>query len=172
MSDCWKSPLSVELATAQGPLYAVDDLNVALQAGETFALLGESGCGKSMTALALMRLLPDAGFVAAAACGWKSANCCSLRKRRCARCAARHGMIFQEPATSLNPVLTVAQQIGEVLATHRGLSGSKARDEAGDAARGGHSGSGAAPGRISVPVLRRHEAARHDRHGAGREHSC
>ena len=81
----------------------------------------------------------------------------------------RVAMIFQEPATSLNPVLTVGRQIAEVLERHTALRGAAARDARARAARRGrHSRCRAALRRVSVPALRRHEAARDDRHGAGR----
>jgi len=99
----------------------VDGVSFALRRGETFALLGESGCGKSMTALSLLRLLPDGVRVAAGSvrladeelAGLSEAELCRVR-------GGRMAMIFQEPGLSLNPVLTVGQQIGEVLRLHGG----------------------------------------------------
>jgi peptide/nickel transport system ATP-binding protein len=97
----------------------VDDISFDIAAGETFALLGESGCGKSMTALSLMRLLPD-GVVnesGAAQLGDRALFDLPEREMREVR-GGGMAMIFQEPGLSLNPVMTVGQQIAEVLALH------------------------------------------------------
>ena len=123
--------LIAELDTPSGIARAVDGLDFDVRAGETMALLGESGCGKSMTAGALMRLLPDVGYIAAGSVRLAGRELTTLTE---AQMRASRGsdmaMIFQEPATSLNPVLTVLQQIAEVLRTHRGLDGSAARARA------------------------------------------
>jgi peptide/nickel transport system ATP-binding protein len=123
--------LCTVIDTAQGPLRAVDGASFALERGETFALVGESGCGKSMTALSIMRLLPDAARVAggSVALGGKELLTLPEAAMRQVR-GAQLSMIFQEPATSLNPVLTVAEQIEEVLAQHGGLRGAAARTRA------------------------------------------
>ena len=123
--------LEVErLSVALGELRPVDGVDLTLRAGETFALLGESGCGKSMTALALMRLLPDGGRITGGSVRFHGEELLSLSEAsmRSVR-GGRVGMIFQEPSTSLNPVMTVSAQIGEVLAVHRGLRGAAARGE-------------------------------------------
>ena len=106
----------------------VDDISFAIRAGETFALLGESGCGKSMTALSLLRLLPDGVVHAGGTAQLDGVELFGLRERE--MCGVRGGtaaMIFQEPALSLNPVLTVGQQIAEALALHQGLRGAAAQ---------------------------------------------
>ena len=112
-------------------LIAVDGLSFAISAGETFALLGESGCGKSVTAQALMRLLPPAGRVLGGEVLLDGVDLLGLPEAamRGYR-GGRMAMIFQEPATSLNPVMTVGEQIGEVLARHRALKGEAARQRA------------------------------------------
>ena len=123
--------LVAELDTPAGIARAVDGLDFNLHAGETLALLGESGCGKSMTAGALMRLLPDVGYIAGGSVRLAGRELTTLTEAQMR--ASRGGdmaMIFQEPGTSLNPVLTVLQQIGEVLRTHRGLRGNAARARA------------------------------------------
>ena len=91
---------------------AVDGLSLSLERGETFALLGESGCGKSMTALSIMRLLPDAGRIVSGEVLLDGQNLLSLPEiaMRTVR-GRRIAMIFQEPALSLNPVLTLGEQI-------------------------------------------------------------
>ncbi|HEU0189011.1 MAG TPA: ABC transporter ATP-binding protein [Gallionella sp.] len=97
----------------------VDDISFSIKGGETFALLGESGCGKSMTALSLLRLLPDGVVKTGGTAQLDGVNLFDLRERemRDVR-GGTAAMIFQEPALSLNPVLTVGQQIAEVLALH------------------------------------------------------
>ena len=109
------------------PVRAVDGLSLTLERGETFALLGESGCGKSMTALSIMRLLPDAGRIVSGEVKLDGQNLLELPEiaMRTVR-GRRVAMIFQEPALSLNPVLTVGEQIAEVLYRHSNLRGNEA----------------------------------------------
>jgi peptide/nickel transport system ATP-binding protein len=119
------SLLSVrDLSVAIGSAHPVDGVSFDIAPGETFALLGESGCGKSLTALALTRLLPAAAQIVKGAGGsvrFGGADLCALTEAemRAVR-GGRIGMIFQEPATSLNPVLTVGAQIAEALRVHAG----------------------------------------------------
>ena len=123
--------LTVEIRGARGLGRPVDHVGLSIAAGETFALLGESGCGKSMTALAITRLLPDAASVTDGRVNLGGDELLSLPEARMRRArGGRIGMIFQEPATSLNPVMTIGAQIGESLALHRGLTGAAARVEA------------------------------------------
>ncbi|GAB3672536.1 ABC transporter ATP-binding protein [Salinisphaera aquimarina] len=122
--------LCTYLDTPQGLLRAVDDVSFSIAAGETLALLGESGCGKSMTALSLMGLAPRPatrvldGRVALAG---SDLLALSERELRAVR-GKRIGMVFQEPMSALNPVLTVGQQIGEALSAHLGLRGKAIRE--------------------------------------------
>jgi peptide/nickel transport system ATP-binding protein len=121
--------LSTWIDSAAATVRAVERVSFRVGAGETLALLGESGCGKSITALSLMRLLPDAGRIVAGSVRLGGREL--LRLPEAEMRAVRGGemaMIFQEPATSLNPVLTVGVQIGEVLARHAGIRGAAARD--------------------------------------------
>jgi len=106
----------------------VDNISFSIRAGETFALLGESGCGKSMTALSLMRLLPDGVEDEGSTAQLDGIALFDLRERemRDVR-GGMMAMIFQEPGLSLNPVMTVGQQIDEVLALHQGLRGTAAQ---------------------------------------------
>jgi peptide/nickel transport system ATP-binding protein len=110
--------------TRQGVVTAVDDVSFALRRGETLAIVGESGCGKSMTALSVMRLIPEPpGRIVA---GTVMLNGIDLLRLDHAAMRGVRGneisMIFQEPMTSLNPVLTIGEQIGEALRLHQGLS--------------------------------------------------
>ena len=108
-------------------LAAVDGISFAISKGETFALLGESGCGKSVTAQGIMRLLPAAGRVLTGSVQLDGEELLALPEADMRRIrGGRMAMIFQEPATSLNPVLTVGRQIGEVLERHRNLRGEAA----------------------------------------------
>jgi peptide/nickel transport system ATP-binding protein len=111
--------LSTVLDVAAGKLRAVDRISFEVKAGECFALVGESGCGKSMTALSLMRLLPEAARIEAGRVELGGVDLLRLPEAamRAVR-GKRVSMIFQEPATALNPVLTVGQQIEEVIRRH------------------------------------------------------
>ncbi|PTT79768.1 ABC transporter ATP-binding protein, partial [Pelomonas sp. HMWF004] len=123
--------LQVQLEADAGLVKAIDGLRLALQRGETFALVGESGCGKSMTALALMRLLPENGRVAGGAVRLDGQDLLGLPEgqMRGVR-GGRIGMIFQEPSTSLNPVMRVGDQIIEAIEAHTALRGAAARAKA------------------------------------------
>ncbi|MDR2015399.1 MAG: dipeptide ABC transporter ATP-binding protein [Azoarcus sp.] len=122
--------LTVTIRGAQRTVCPVEGVGLSVKAGETFALLGESGCGKSMTALAIARLLPEAATISSGRVRLGGEELLALPESRMRRVrGGRIGMIFQEPATSLNPVMTVGAQIGEVLALHRGLRGEAARIE-------------------------------------------
>ena len=116
------------VAGLQSGVAIVDDISFDIAAGETFALLGESGCGKSMTALSLMRLLPDGVSNRAGSVLLGETGLFGLPEYE--MCRVRGGqmaMIFQEPGLSLNPVMTVGEQIAEVLELHQGLSGAAAQ---------------------------------------------
>ena len=123
--------LVVELDADAGIGRAIDGLALAIERGATFALVGESGCGKSMTALALMRLLPENGHVAAGQVRVGGEDVLDLPEAamRGVR-GGRIGMIFQEPATSLNPVMKVGSQIVEAIEAHTPLRGAAARERA------------------------------------------
>ncbi|OJW83589.1 ABC transporter ATP-binding protein [Thiobacillus sp. 65-1402] len=123
--------LVTEIGHDADTLRVVDGVSFHVAAGETYALLGESGCGKSMTALSLMRLLPDGGRIVAGAVQLDGQDVLALPERDMRR--VRGGgmaMIFQEPMLALNPVVKVGHQIVEALALHQGLSGQAAREAA------------------------------------------
>lgn len=116
--------LSVDVASEEGVVHAVKRLSLAIERGQTFALVGESGCGKSMTALALLRLLPDAGRISAGAVRLGGADLNEFPESEMRRVrGGQVGIIFQEPSTSLNPVMTIGQQLTEVLRKHTPLRG-------------------------------------------------
>ncbi len=115
--------LETWLGDGDRPVRAVDGVDLTIRKGETFALLGESGCGKSMTALSIMRLLPPAGRIKGGQVLLGDTSLLDLpeyamREER----GGRMAMIFQEPMTSLNPVLTIGQQIGEAVRIREGLN--------------------------------------------------
>ena len=120
--------LEIDIAGERGITQAVKRLGLAVARRETFALVGESGCGKSMTALALLRLLPDAGRIVGGQIDLDGEDLNRLPESamRGVR-GGRIGMIFQEPSTSLNPVMRVGDQIIETLTTHTSLRGDTAR---------------------------------------------
>ncbi len=116
--------LETILHTGATPVRAVDGLTLQIMQGETFALLGESGCGKSMTALSVMRLLPEVGEIVAGSIRIGGEDLLLLPEAAMRNVRGKRiSMIFQEPMLSLNPVMTVAEQIGEVLQRHFNLRG-------------------------------------------------
>ena len=122
--------LKVRFAMESGWLHAVDGVDFQVERGENFTLLGESGSGKSITALAVSRLLPRAADIAAGAILLNGVDLLALPERAMRKVRGRRvAMIFQEPQTSLNPVLTVETQIGETLRQHQGLVGRARRDK-------------------------------------------
>ena len=125
--------LAVEgLTVAMGGAPVLEDVSFAIAPGETLGLVGESGCGKSVTALSAMRLLPDpparvlGGRILFEGADMLALDDAALRRIR----GNRIGMIFQEPMTSLNPVFTIGDQISESLVVHRGATTAAAMAEA------------------------------------------
>src|SRR5690606_26650416 len=123
--------LSVQIAGDGGLTQAVKSLQLTIARRQTFALVGESGCGKSMTALALLRLLPDAGSIVGGQIDLDGEDLNRLPESamRGVR-GGRIGIIFQEPSTSLNPVMRVGDQIIETLVARTPLRGAAARERA------------------------------------------
>ncbi len=124
--------LRITFPSSAGISRPVDGVSFTLSRGELLALVGESGCGKSLTSLALLRLVPPPGEIAAGSSirldgtdvlGLDAASLRAIRGRRI-------GMIFQDPMTSLNPVFTVADQIGESVRAHQSVSRRAARTRA------------------------------------------
>jgi oligopeptide/dipeptide ABC transporter ATP-binding protein len=141
--------LSVAFDTEQGERRVVEDVSFRVGPGETVGLVGESGCGKSVTAMSIMRLLPSppsrafAGQIIFEGADILALPAAAMRGIR----GNRIGMVFQEPMTSLNPVLSVGYQIEEVLRLHRGVNRATARSQALDMLR--HVGVGAPERRLS-----------------------
>jgi oligopeptide transport system ATP-binding protein len=111
--------LSVQFSTSRGPVYAVNGISFDIAAGETLGLVGESGCGKSVTSLALLGILARNGRVTSGRALFGGRDLLALRDSELRRIRGSEiAMIFQDPMTSLNPVLTIGRQIREVLETH------------------------------------------------------
>ena len=120
--------LKVIFRTEEGIVPAVDGVSFAAFSGKTLGLVGESGCGKSVSALSVIRLIPDPpGKITDGEIIWKGTDLLKMPDRKWTDIRGRRiAMIFQEPMTSLNPVFTVGRQLGEVLSLRFGLKGEKA----------------------------------------------
>ena len=123
--------LQTHFATPGGALRAVDGLSFDVMAGETVAVVGESGCGKSVTSLSILRLVPEPPGRVRGRVAFEGEDLLALPERamRALR-GGRIGMIFQEPMSSLNPVLTVGRQIGETVRLHERVGARAAEDRA------------------------------------------
>ena len=125
--------LDVRFATPRGELRAVQGLGFSVEAGETLAIVGESGCGKSVTSMSVLRLVPQPPGRVRGTVRFDGRDLLTLPERAMRGLRGKDiGMIFQEPMTSLNPVLTVGRQIGETLRLHEGLGAGAARRRAVD----------------------------------------
>ena len=123
--------LRVEFWTERGTVHAVNGVGFDVAAGETLGIVGESGCGKSVTSLAVMGILPRAGRVKSGRAVFDGRDLLTLRDGDLRRIRGKEiAMIFQDPMTSLNPVLTIGRQIRESLQTHLGLSKKEAESRA------------------------------------------
>jgi oligopeptide/dipeptide ABC transporter ATP-binding protein len=144
------SDLRTHFATEAGTVKAVDGVSFRIRTNEVFALVGESGCGKSITALSILRLIPcPPGRIASGSITLSGVDLLALPERRMQDIrGSQISMIFQEPMTSLNPVFTCGYQIVEALRLHRGVSFTKAKQLAVDML-----------GRVGIPEpgLRYHE---------------
>ena len=115
-----------------GHVKAVDGVSFDIRRGETLALVGESGCGKSVTALSVLRLIPNPpGRISSGSIRFQGKSLLDLDENELERIRGNDiSMIFQEPMTSLNPLYTVGKQISEALILHQGLSKREAMDHA------------------------------------------
>jgi len=107
--------------TGEGLLPAVENISFTIQPGEILRLVGESGCGKSVTALSILRLISPPGKIVEGKIVFEGCDLLKLSEREMQKIRGRKiSMIFQEPMTSLNPVLSVGDQVGETLIIHKG----------------------------------------------------
>ena len=123
--------LRTHFRTPDGIVRAVDGISFHVDAGEVLAIVGESGCGKSVTAMSILRLIPDPPGRSAGAIRFEGRDLLKASERDMRKIRGNDiSMIFQEPMTSLNPVLTVGRQIGEALRLHQGLNKADALERA------------------------------------------
>ena len=123
--------LTTHFLTRSGVIKAVDNVSFSLRKGRVLGLVGESGCGKTVTALSILNLVPPPGRIISGKIYFEGRNLLDLSadEMRAIR-GARISMIFQEPMTALNPVFTVGNQIAEVLTSHQAVTKQQARDAA------------------------------------------
>lgn len=125
------SNLSVAFQTQQGTFQAVNNINLKVSEAKTLALVGESGCGKSVTSLAIMNLLPDLAKITNGSVLLGDQNLLAYSQAQMRKVRGNEiGMIFQEPLTALNPVYTVGQQIQETILIHQSISRKEAKKQA------------------------------------------
>lgn len=116
--------------TPTGVLRAVDGVSLAIERGRTLGIVGESGCGKSVTALSIMRLVSPPGRIVGGEIWYQGRDLLRLREREMRRIRGKEiAMVFQEPMTSLNPVLTLGAQIGEAIRLHQGGTRQEVREK-------------------------------------------
>jgi oligopeptide transport system ATP-binding protein len=119
--------------TADGEVHAVDNVSFNVRKGEALALVGESGCGKSVTAMSIMRLVAPPGKITAGEVRFKGRNLAELSEREMRHVRGNDiAMVFQEPMTSLNPVFKIGAQVAEAIRIHRKVSRKEARKRAGE----------------------------------------
>ena len=121
--------LKVEFQTLEGTVHALNGVSFSVQPGQTLGIVGESGCGKSVSVLAVMRLIPQPpGKIVTGVVNFAGRDLLSLSGSEMQDVRGKDiSMIFQDPMTSLNPVLTIGRQIGETMMVHKGLSENEAR---------------------------------------------
>ena len=123
--------LNVSIATVDGPVELLSEVGFQLQQGETLGLVGESGCGKSMTALAIMDLLPPRGIRRADTLVFEGQDLMTADPSAMAGIrGGRMAMIFQEPMTSLDPCYTIGNQLEEAILEHQNIPAGQARERA------------------------------------------
>ena len=125
------SDLRTEIRLKQGVVHAVDGVSIHVDRGETLGIVGESGCGKTMTALSIMGLLPTGGSIVGGSIKLDGLDISAISDDDMRRIRGNDiGMIFQDPLTSLNPTMTVGKQIAEAVRLHRDVTGEQALDRA------------------------------------------
>src|SRR5688572_28822323 len=125
--------LRTSFSTSDGVLHAVDNVSFNVRRGEAVALVGESGCGKSVTAMSIMRLVASPGKITAGSIRFKGRDLAALSEREMRNVRGNDiAMVFQEPMTSLNPVFKIGAQVAEAIRIHRKLPKKEAWKQAGD----------------------------------------
>ena len=125
------SDLRTQIRLREGVVHAVDGVSLQVEAGETLGIVGESGCGKTMTALSIMNLLPTGGHIAGGSIKLSGQEISAYSDEQMRKIRGNEiGMIFQDPLTSLNPTMTVGKQIAEAVTLHRDVSKEQAMDRA------------------------------------------
>ncbi len=125
--------LRTSFYTGDGVVHAVDNVSFKVRRGEAVALVGESGCGKSVTAMSIMRLVAPPGKISAGSVSFKGKDLAKLSEREMRHVRGNDiAMIFQEPMTSLNPVFKIGTQVAEAIRIHRKVSKREAWKQAGD----------------------------------------
>ncbi len=123
--------LSTHFPSRAGVIKAVDNLSFSLRKGRVLGLVGESGCGKTVTALSILNLVPPPGKIVSGTISFEGRELLALPQEEMKKIrGSRISMIFQEPMTALNPVFTVGSQISEVLTTHQPITRKEASDKA------------------------------------------
>jgi peptide/nickel transport system ATP-binding protein len=160
--------LQTHFRTPDGVNRAVDGVSFHVEEGETLAVVGESGCGKSVTGQLHPALIPEPPGKIAGSIRFRGIDLLQLSDKEMRRVRGNDiSMIFQEPMTSLNPVLTVGRQLGETLRMHQRVSRREADDRAQEMLQlVGIPEDQAPPRRVSPPALGRHAPASDDRHRA------
>ncbi|MCD8510547.1 MAG: ABC transporter ATP-binding protein [Bacillus sp. (in: Bacteria)] len=122
--------LTTQFNSKDGPVTVVDNVNFTVKKGEVLGIVGESGCGKSVTSLSILQLLGSKGEVAGGSVLYQGTNLLELQEKDLRKIRGKEiSMIFQDPMSSLNPVVTIGKQIGEVLKKHAGLKGNLLREK-------------------------------------------
>ena len=121
--------LEVNLNTRKAKFVILREIEIVLKQGETLALVGESGCGKTLTALSILRLLPPRMNIEKGEIFYQGVNLVNLKEEEIRRIRGKEiAMIFQEPSVALNPVFTIGEQVAEVLRVHQGLNKREAKE--------------------------------------------
>ena len=156
--------LSVSFETPLGRVKAAEDVCFDLREGETLALVGETGCGKSVVASAIMQLLPNNASVQGRAV-FAGRDLLALGEKEMARIRGSEiAIVFQNPSLALNPIMRVGEQIAEPLQVHKGISRTRSLQMAEDMLEPPGPGEEGEGEDVPLPVLRRHESEGDDRH--------
>ena len=167
--------LKTQFFTQDGVVKAVNGVSFYVEEGETLGIVGESGCGKSVSVLSIMRLIPQPpGRIVDGEVLFDEQNLLDLSDNEIRKVRGNQiAMIFQDPMTSLNPVLTIGRQIGEALELHMGMNREEARKRSAELLEMvGIPQAAGSTGRLSPPVLWRNAPEGDDRHGLGLQSPC